>query len=163
MAALWILWRKWLCISREEQFLRQFSKCNAGWYLWKAAGPPQTRKDQGMDTEERRERHIKLPLHFSWPDFWIFFNFSHFLIFSVTAIRIFVQIMALFLTGRWQCGSHFALSPVLVKPLTEKLSCTISRIYQSHYHLLGQTEKTIINYRGIWTRPNCMIVGDSWW
>ena len=37
-------------------------------------------------------------------------------------------IVLLFLTGRWQtCGSHIALSPPWLPPLTEKLSCTIIR------------------------------------
>ena len=38
------------------------------------------RKDERVDTEERRERdvsmHIKLPLHFSLPGFLDFFRFS---------------------------------------------------------------------------------------
>ena len=61
--------------------------------------------------------------------FFSFFSFSHFLAFSVTVVRIFVQIIVLlFLTGRWQtCGSHIALSPPWLPPLTEKLSCTIIR------------------------------------
>ena len=55
-----------------------------------------------------------------------FSRFSHFLPFSVTVARIFVQIIALlFFTGRWQCGSHIALSPPWLPPLTEKLSCAI--------------------------------------
>ena len=62
-------------------------------------------------------------------DFFRFFRFSHFFAFSVdTVVRIFVQIIALlFFSGRWQCGSHIALSPPWLPPLTEKLSCTIIR------------------------------------
>ena len=72
--------------------------------------------------------HIKLPLHFSLPGFLDFFAFLTFALFSVTVVRIFVQIIALlFFTGRWQCGSHIALSPPWLAPLTEKLSCTIIR------------------------------------
>ena len=57
-----------------------------------------------------------------------FFGFSHILAFSITVVRIFVQVIALlFFTGRWQCGSHIALSPPWLPPLTEKLSCTIIR------------------------------------
>ena len=54
------------------------------------------------------------------------FTSLHFLTFSLSA-------SLLFLTGRWQCGSHIALSPPWLPPLTEK---TIV-----HYHPLGQTKK----------------------
>ena len=71
---------------------------------------------------------------------WVFrfFPVSHFLAFSVTVVRIFVQIIALlFFTGRWQCGSH-CIEPALVSPADRK---TIV-----HYHPLGQTKKIIMNY-----------------
>ena len=56
------------------------------------------------------------PLLVAW--FFRFFHFSHFLAFRVTVVRIFVQIIALlFFTGRWQCGSHIALSPPWLPPL----------------------------------------------
>ena len=69
-----------------------------------------------------------------------FFRFSHFCAFSVTVVRIFVQIIALlFFTGRLQCGSHIALSPPWLPPLTEKLSCTLIRSVK-------RKKKTIMNY-----------------
>ena len=68
-----------------------------------------------------------------------FFRFFHFFAFSDTVVRIVVQIIALlFLTGRWQCGSHIALSPPWLPPLTEKLSCTII--------CSVKRKKTIMNY-----------------
>ena len=83
--------------------------------------------------------HIKLPLHFQLPGFLDFFRFSHFLVFSVTVVQIFVQIIALlFFTGRQQCGSHIVLSPPWLPPLTENLSCTIIRSVKR--------KKTIMNY-----------------
>ena len=66
--------------------------------------------------------HIRLPLRFSLSVFFRFFHFSHFRAFSVTVVRIFVQIIALlFFTRRWQCGSHIALSPPWLPPLGHRL------------------------------------------
>ena len=77
-------------------------------------------------------------------DFFRFFRFSHFLAFSVTVVRIFVQIIALlFFTGRWRWGSQIALSPPWLPPLTEKLSCTIID-HRSSARSNGK--KTIMNY-----------------
>ena len=73
---------------RRAAYYHNFSHCNAGWHLWRVAGPPQTRKDERMNTEERRERdvsirlHIKLPLHFSLPGF---LNVFAFVTFSLSA------------------------------------------------------------------------------
>ena len=77
------------------------------------------------------------PLLVAW--FFRFFRFSHFLAFSVTVVRIFVQIIALFFTGRWQSGSHIALCSPWLAPLTEKLSHTIIRAVKrkKNYHELS--------------------------
>ena len=67
------------------------------------------------------------PLLVAW--FLDFFRFSHFLAFSVTVVRIFVQIIALlFFTGRWQCGSH-CIEPALVTPADRK---TIVHYYSTN-------------------------------
>ena len=67
-----------------------------------------------------------------------FFRFSHFLAFSITVVRIFLQFIALlFFTGQWPCGSHVALSPPWLSPLTKKLSCTIHSVKRKNYHELS--------------------------
>ena len=84
--------------------------------------------------------------------FFRFFRFSHFRAFSVTVVRIFVQIIALlFFTGRWQCGSHIALSPPWLAPLTG-LSCTIIRSVK--WKKLSWT---------IMSNLNMLKLHDSWW
>ena len=106
------------------------------------------RKDERVDTEERDEKGMYLV---AW--FFRFFRFSHFLALSITVVRIFVQIIALlFFIGRWQCGSHIALSPPWLPPLTGKLSCTI-------IHSVKRKKKLS---RTIMSNLNMSKLHDSW-
>ena len=62
-------------------------------------------------------------------------------------------IVLLFLTGRWQtCGSHIALSPPWLPPLTEKLSCTIIR----------SVKRKKLSWT-IMSNLNMSKLHDSWW
>ena len=131
------------CVSAEKNsYCNNFSDCNAGWHLWRITGPPQTQK-----TVHKHGRALYCISNYHSTSrclvlflFFRFFRFSHFLAFGVTVVRIFVQIIALlFFTGRWQSGSHIALSPPWVPPLTEKLSCTI-------IGSVKRKKKTIVNY-----------------
>ena len=133
MAGLWFSWRKRLCISRVEHAIHcdlppVLSSLSSYIPIVVAVAKKCSTNMAGPQTTT--------PLLVAW--FFRFFRLSHFLTFSVTVVRIFVQIIALlFFTGRWQCGRHIALS----QPWLSR--------WPKNYRALSSArsnEKTIMNY-----------------
>ena len=145
------------CVSAEKSsYCHNFSDCNAGWHLWRIAGPPQTQK--------MFHKHDRAPYCIS--------NYH-----STSCCLVFKFFFAFF---------TFSLSALLSSEYSSKLLlCCSSQedgnaVTILHWARLGYPH-WLKNYRAlssarsngkknyhelscrIWTYPNCMIVGDSWW
>ena len=148
------------CVSAvKSRYCHNFSDCNAGWHLWRVAGPSQTRKDERVDTEERRERDVSISWGVASGRFRFFLDFFAFLTFSLSASLSFEYSSKLLLC----CSSQDNGNAVAIFHWARLgYSC-----WPKNYRALSSARSNGKNYHElscrIWTCPNCMIVGDSWW
>lgn len=54
--------------AEKKSYCHSFSKFNSGWLCWRVAGPPQTRKDERVDTKESNHS-LAIPV---WSRFWYY-------------------------------------------------------------------------------------------